>query len=64
MKKLFVMIAIGITAACNNRSVDSDKAITDSSIMAKDTSSKMSTDTGTRMLTDTSKSSGDTMVKK
>lgn len=64
MKKLFAMIAIGIAAACNNSSVDSDKAITDSSIMTNDTTSKMRTDTGTKMLTDTSKSSADTVVKK
>ena len=64
MQKLLVIMAIAMAVACNNSSVDSDKAITDSSIMRNDTNSKMKADSGTKALTDTSKTSVDTVVKK
>ena len=63
MKKLFVIIAIGTMAACNN-STDSGKTTTDSTTMTTDTTNKMTTDTGNKMMTDTSKKATDTMPKK
>jgi len=64
MQKLFVIMLIAMATTCNNISVDSDKAITDTSVMRNDSNSKMRSDTGTNALTDTSKTSLDTVVKK
>jgi uncharacterized membrane protein YoaK (UPF0700 family) len=64
MKNLFVIIAIGTMAACNNNSVDSDRTTTDSTTMTTDTTNKMMTDTGNKMMTDTSQKSTDTIPKK
>jgi hypothetical protein len=63
MKKLFVIMAMAVMAACNN-STDSDKTTTDSTTMTTDTTNKMMTDTSNKMMTDTSKRSTDTMPKK
>ena len=69
MKKLFVILAIGLCAACN--STNTDKSAADSTTMTTDTTNKMTTDTssmmqdtGNRMMSDTSKRSTDTVPRR